>query len=338
MKCKALLIAIICYLTLLSGVCTAFAAANVNVSTNSTNVTISGNTSKGNSEVTMVVKRNTDNARQYIDQIKSDSNGQFSVSFILPVGEYTAQIKAQGEEFVKSITVNEQNGTSSSSGGSSGSGNQNNNSQQNQQPSQQQQVQQPEQQQPQETINKDTFSDIKTHWARNDIEVMAAKGIVKGMSNNTFEPNAKVTRAQFVTFLNRALGILSTAFNSSFTDVLESNWFAGDAQAASEAGLVKGFDGEFRPNDPISRQEMAVMLVRAVEYKKGAGLSSSNQKSVFIDENSISSWALNPVMQAYEQGLLKGRSDKSFSPQDTTTRAEAVVAIMRMMEITEVIL
>lgn len=110
-----------------------------------------------------------------------------------------------------------------------------------------------------------TFEDLNGHWAKADVEVLASKLVVKGMSPNRFAPENEITRAEFASLLVRAMGI-SEVNTSKFPDVKSTNWFAGAVNAAAKAGLVDGFeDGTFRPSANITREQMAVMLKRMLQ-------------------------------------------------------------------------
>lgn len=178
-----------------------------------------------------------------------------------------------------------------------------------------------------------TFPDIASHWAKHDIEVMASRHIVKGVSDTQFAPNTTITRAEFAALLARTLQLETTAGTASFTDVAASSWYVGDVAKAAAAGLIKGDDGKFRPNDTITRQEMAVMIERAAKLK-GAAPSESGSLA-FSDAASIQAWAKEAVENVYALGIIKGRPDGSFGPAETATRAEAAAMLLKLMNLLE---
>ncbi|MEX0973786.1 MAG: S-layer homology domain-containing protein [Bacillota bacterium] len=86
-----------------------------------------------------------------------------------------------------------------------------------------------------------TFSDVTDHWAKGDIELMASKYVVKGMTDTDYWPNSPVTRAQFVTLLVRSLGLSEVApATPTFQDVAKDTWYYGFVEAAFKAGLAGG--------------------------------------------------------------------------------------------------
>lgn len=179
-----------------------------------------------------------------------------------------------------------------------------------------------------------TFSDLSKHWAKADIELMASKLIVKGTSSDTFGPNASVTRAEFAAMVVRALGISENAAAASFKDVNGKDWFAGAVGAAVKAGIVKGYEGNsFNPSASITREEMAVMISRALAFagKQPAGSGTALLNS-FKDKASIEAWAQQAVAQAVEAKIIEGTTGGSFAPDSKATRAEAAVMLKRLLE------
>jgi hypothetical protein len=183
------------------------------------------------------------------------------------------------------------------------------------------------------TYNK-TFKDIKNHWAKEDIEVMASKLIVNGMSDAEFSPNKNVTRAQYVTLLAKALALSPRGeLGNGYRDLKPGDWYADSFSAAAAAGIVKGYSDEtYKPNKTINREEMITMTIRALEYVKGKqGIDQSTLGS-FTDRNQISDWGRAPISLAVKLGLVKGHPDGRFAPLETATRAESGVVIKRLLE------
>ncbi|MDF2670917.1 MAG: hypothetical protein K0R67_3223, partial [Paenibacillus sp.] len=100
---------------------------------------------------------------------------------------------------------------------------------------------------------------------------------------------------------------------------------------AVEAGIISGVsETEFEPERSITREEMAIMLVRAYNWKVGVQ-DLSNAHSTYSDSTHISSWAKEAVTKATEWKLLQGKTDRLFFPQDKTTRAESTQAIYNLL-------
>jgi len=174
-----------------------------------------------------------------------------------------------------------------------------------------------------------TFRDIRAHWGKDAIEVLAAKNVVAGFEDGTYRPDAPVTRAQFVKLLVGALGWEASAPTAAaFADVGKTHWAYDVVHAAAQAGWVKGDGDAFRPDEPVTREQMSVMLVRAIG--SNAAAAGAAELSRFADEASISAWAQADVAAAVRLGLLAG-SDGKFLPQKTTTRAEAATVLYRAL-------
>ncbi|AEI40445.1 GH32 C-terminal domain-containing protein [Paenibacillus mucilaginosus] len=177
-----------------------------------------------------------------------------------------------------------------------------------------------------------SFSDVSdSFWAAGVIKEMAAKHILAGIHDTQFAPNQPVTRAEFTALIVRALG-LGAQGAVTFTDVAPTSWYAGAVAAAGETGVVTGLsDTRFAPDATLTREEMAVMLVRAYEKQaKGAQADAAHAKG-FADEESVSTWALDAVRKAQALELINGRGGGLFVPQDQVTRAESAQAIAKLI-------
>jgi hypothetical protein len=185
-------------------------------------------------------------------------------------------------------------------------------------------------------VNK-TFADVKGHWAQSDIEFMASKGFVNGLADNKFEPNAQITRAQFVAILVNMLGTNNTA-TIAFNDVPADAWYAESVRIAYGAGLAKGLsEDKFGPNEAISREQMAAMIVNAMNYKNISIPENNGSLDKYIDSSSIAGWAKSSVAQAAVAGVLNGKpvgdGSVKFAPKDKATRAEATVMLKRFNQL-----
>lgn len=173
------------------------------------------------------------------------------------------------------------------------------------------------------------FADITGHWAENDIKEMVRRGIVTGVTETTFEPDRAVTRAEFATLMSKALG-LTSVLSAGFADVDKGAWYAPYVNAAANVGLIVGADGYFRPDDRITREEMAVILCKARAFM---GLPEAKGAiENFTDRGQISEWAYAYVDVAASVGLIAGMPDGSFAPQEDTTRAQAASVIKRLLD------
>jgi hypothetical protein len=180
------------------------------------------------------------------------------------------------------------------------------------------------------------FRDLKTHWARQDINLLAARLVVSGVNKNSFAPNKYVTRSQFVTMVVKALGLAPKPRAVVFTDVGTNVWYNGYLAAGVEAGIVSGFaDKTFKPELSITREEAAVVILRAMEW---IGIESSTSASGsaaalgrFKDNNQISMWAQVSVAKAVSNGLLQGYTNGTFAAGKKISRAECAVVVRKLL-------
>ena len=176
-----------------------------------------------------------------------------------------------------------------------------------------------------------TFTDIAGHWAENDIMRAFQRGLAAGKGENTFQPDAQITRAEFAAFAARVLGLeQNTAYVPLFADVAEGQWYAGAVLACANQGILAGADGLFRPEDRITREEMAKIIVSAYLQQLGGELETEGEPD-FAD--AISAWAVPYVNAAVDTGLMKGASETAFSAMAFATRAEAVTVINRLYDL-----
>ncbi|MCK9478885.1 MAG: S-layer homology domain-containing protein [Firmicutes bacterium] len=175
-----------------------------------------------------------------------------------------------------------------------------------------------------------TFSDIKGHWGKTDIEYMALLDIVNGVGDQLFAPDKDVTRAEFIAMVLRALNVDATEYKGSFADVAPHDWYADILQAAYDYGLIDNAllsDGGLLPEQPITREEMTSVIVRAY----GETAESDSSLGIFEDADEIGDWARDYVSTAVLKGIIKGVGNNSFQPFGKATRAQAATIIKRLV-------
>ncbi|QSB11980.1 S-layer homology domain-containing protein [Lysinibacillus fusiformis] len=172
-----------------------------------------------------------------------------------------------------------------------------------------------------------TFKDVpSTHTNYQDIEFLSSNGIIKGYSDNTFKPNGTVTNAQVAIMMARALEFpTSKVTNPGYKDVSENHPAYKEISTATNLGLFTKKQ-YFKPNDPITRGEMAQVLVN------GFNLSTSNITSPFSDVPSSYEYSKH-ISILYSLGITKGYENKSFKPKNSLTRAEFSAFLNRVMQI-----
>jgi len=182
---------------------------------------------------------------------------------------------------------------------------------------------------------KKTFDDVRNHWSRKYVDVMASRGIIKGLPNNLFGYQYDITRADYVTLLVRMLGI-SAAVETNFDDVKADDYFYHTVGIAKMTGIVKADGNLFRPRDPITREEMMVFTASALKYAKPE-LGQVNYQNYdilneFSDANLVSAEALESVALLVDKKIIVGAGGKLL-PKAKMTRAEAAAVLYRLFKI-----
>ena len=182
-----------------------------------------------------------------------------------------------------------------------------------------------------ESGKKLPFTDLaEGAWYTDAVAYAYGSGLMSGLSNTSFGPNSVTTRAQIVTILYRLAGSPGGG-SSRFRDVPGGQWYSTPVAWATEKGIVSGYsDGRFGPNDPITREQMALMLFN---YCKAQNIATSGSASLdkFRDSGSVSSWARPALQWACSAGLISG-TDAGLSPKGAATRAQVSTILMRFCE------
>ena len=185
-----------------------------------------------------------------------------------------------------------------------------------------------------------TFGDIKNSPNKAAIEALAAREIINGMNEAEFRPDATMTRAQYATIVVKALGLMPQA-NGKFKDVAANAWYAAYVGTANAYGIVNGrSDTEFDPEGTITRQEAAVMTVRAAKL---CGLdtavgdaAANNILCDYMDYRTIASWAKEAMAFCYDNELLD-TSDMNAEPTREILRCEVAEMLYRMLVLANLI-
>lgn len=162
-----------------------------------------------------------------------------------------------------------------------------------------------------------SFSDLRDHWAEQYIKTAVSKGFVSGYPDAKFRPDKDVSRAEFTSMINKALGNTGTV-SVSFTDVPSNEWYYNDIQKGMSASFVGGYDDNtFRPNAPVTRQEAAVMISRLIPtYGSNTNLQS------YPDYTSVSDWATAAMSKVCGKKYMGAYKDGKLHPLDNLTRAQ----------------
>lgn len=186
-----------------------------------------------------------------------------------------------------------------------------------------------------------TFDDIELSSAKQSIQLLAAKQILKGISTTSFAPERVVTRAEFTTMLVRALGLYDSSFTTDkhFQDVPQNRWYYESVMTAATIGLVQGTGNDsFSPSNTITREQVAVMTAQALYWLHKNEVDATDAAligdahSEFVDAAAISTWATDAVVQLVSQQLIEGESETIFAPQQAITRAEAADILSKLLK------
>ncbi|MHA6480790.1 S-layer homology domain-containing protein [Paenibacillus sp. strain BS8-2] len=181
--------------------------------------------------------------------------------------------------------------------------------------------------------NEKSFSDLSGHWSEAAVKAMAAREIIKGKGNGLFQPDAAMTRADYVIMLLRMLGIRGDA-TESFIDVQENDYYAKEVGLAQSLGIIKGDDKQaFRPRAVITRQEMFTITNRALALTNKLGQDSEPaQTTMFLDADKIAPYAIDSIASLSSMGLIQGYKNR-IQPQEGATRGQAAQFLANLAEV-----
>lgn len=181
--------------------------------------------------------------------------------------------------------------------------------------------------------NKVSFNDVSsTAWYSDAVSFVAARGISTGEGNGNYDPNAKLTRGQFLVMVMRAYGISAdSSSKDNFSDA-GNMYYTGYLAAAKKLGITEGIgNNQFAPKKEITRQEMFTLLYNTLKQMDKLPTSTTAKTlTVYSDSGKVASWA-NPGMTLFvETGIISGNGGK-LNPKDTTNRAEMAQVLYKLM-------
>ena len=173
------------------------------------------------------------------------------------------------------------------------------------------------------------FIDVAPNaWYKDAVQYANDNGLMTGVSANEFAPEATTTRAMIVSILARLEGV-TTAQAAGFADV-NDEWYATAVNWAANVGVVNGYeDNTFRPNQPITREQLAAILMNYAAYK-GEDVSARADLSNYTDQPSA--WATETMQWAVAEGLISGVTNTQLQPQGNATRAQVAAILQRFLE------
>ncbi|MGB3366368.1 MAG: N-acetylmuramoyl-L-alanine amidase [Acidaminobacteraceae bacterium] len=166
-------------------------------------------------------------------------------------------------------------------------------------------------------------SDLSNHWAKTTIESWMDQGLTSGYPDGSFKPDNNITRAEFMTLVNKAFGYTKTA-KITYPDVEASKWYYNSVTVAKAAGYISGYpDGTMKPQDPISREEAAAIITRIKSL-----VANDEAANIFTDYDKLT-WSKGAVGAITDANIMNGYSNLSFGPQKLIKRGECVVSLDR---------
>ncbi|WP_338450055.1 S-layer homology domain-containing protein [Niallia oryzisoli] len=169
------------------------------------------------------------------------------------------------------------------------------------------------------------------HWANEEMTDLINADIIDGYvddENNMYvKPNDSITRAQFVKIIVSALGLTSDGPGTTFSDVKQNHWYTDSIRIASDLGIISGNNGQFYPNNNITRAEITKIIVKS--FEKTVDFQNTNSKA-FTDVDS-KNWAYEYISKASSANIVNGNGSQ-FNPTKNATRAEAMVMIHRALQ------
>lgn len=180
--------------------------------------------------------------------------------------------------------------------------------------------------------DKFAFTDLSgVSWAEESINTLLEKGIISESENKEFAPTRTISRAEFLKLVMESLDMTDDSAECSAGDVQKADWFYRYVASAMQEAIVFGNDsGEFNPNGSITREDMAVIIARALE-KAGIALPEAEGES-FADDESISGYAKSAVYSLKKLGVINGVGENRFNPRGNATRAEAAKMIYELIK------
>lgn len=182
--------------------------------------------------------------------------------------------------------------------------------------------------------NELSFGDVWKHWAKSLVYLAASKGLVEGIGAGKFAPDQTVTRAEFTVMLIRSLGRGDSSGSETFYDDVAANvWYSEAVAAAKELGLLEFAKGNsFKPNQALTREEMASMLAEAIRLEQPTMTSIGVSLGKYKDLGSVDESDLENIRLVTKLGIMTGTSEKAFSPTGVTTRAQAAAVFVRTLQ------
>lgn len=175
-------------------------------------------------------------------------------------------------------------------------------------------------------------SDVTGHWAEEDLNKWIEAGLLKGYEEGLYQPEKVITRAEFVALMNRAFAFSEKSDDAKFSDVESAKWYYEPIAVAVNEGYINGFpNGEFRPEQAVTREQSAIMVSKLLRLEGTA----AEEADKFTDASAFTAEGKASIASLVEKELLKGLPDGSFAPDKPLTRAQAVTLLEDALQFTQ---
>ncbi len=186
-----------------------------------------------------------------------------------------------------------------------------------------------------EGSSSEYFTDVTNSlsWAMDEIDYLYEEGVISGTSSTLYSPNSSITRGDFILMLYRAFKLTSSSATSNFTDVKTGSYYYAAIAAAKALGIAKGSDGEFRPGQPLTRQDAMVLIMRTLTVSD-VSLTSGKESDLtaFSDKSSLSAYAVTSAATLIRAKVIEG-SNAKLNPLGYLTRAQMAVIVYRVLDL-----
>lgn len=181
----------------------------------------------------------------------------------------------------------------------------------------------------------DKFTDLQNHWAKDAVAAVVDRGLFAGTGDTTFSPESSMTRAMFVTVVGRLSGVDTSQYTSSdFADVRMGTWYGAYVAWAAKNNIVNGVgSGLFAPDQAVTQQELAVMLMRYASFAKIELPQTST--NTLLNASQTASWAAEAVGTLAGAGMISDSDGGSFTPNRPATRAQVAAVLARFMKLAD---
>jgi hypothetical protein len=185
-----------------------------------------------------------------------------------------------------------------------------------------------------DSYEDDSYNDVKdSDWFKAAVDYVTEEGLMQEIGDGEFGPYISTDRGMIITILWRLEGQPSASANVDFTDVAQGQYYTDAASWGAENEIIKGYgNGEFGPEDTITREQMAAILYRYSNFKNYDTTQGGMAVREFSDYSQISDWALQSVTWAVNTGLISGKDNGMLDTRGDATRAQVAMILMRYDE------